>query len=113
MGEINTLVSPSFEKLLPLLALYRKRETGGQRQMRHTLTLDLPEQVYQYLRQQAEQTGQSPETVAVQWSAAATQSYVTNPLEQCIGAFSSYGTDWANHHDAYLVHVQQTFLGMA
>jgi hypothetical protein len=70
--------------------------------MGHTLLLDLPEQVYQCLRQQAEQTGQSPETVAVQWLAAATQSYVADPLEQFIGAFDSRGTDWADHHDAYL-----------
>jgi hypothetical protein len=70
--------------------------------MGHTLTLDLPEQVYQCLQQQAEQTGQSPETVAVQWLAAATQFYVADPLEQFIGAFSSHGTDWADHHDVYL-----------
>jgi hypothetical protein len=30
--------------------------------MGHTLTLEVPEDVYQSLRQQAEQTGQSPET---------------------------------------------------
>jgi len=35
--------------------------------MGHTLTLDLPDQVYACLRQQAEQTGQSPEAVAAQW----------------------------------------------
>ena len=53
----------------------------------------------QYLRQQAEQTGQSPETVAVQWLAAFKRSYVATPLGQFIGAFSGYGTD---HHEAYL-----------
>jgi hypothetical protein len=70
--------------------------------MGHTLTLDLPENVYQCLRQQAEQTGQSPETVAVQWLVTATQASVDDPLEQFIGAFNSHGTDWADHHDAYL-----------
>ena len=49
--------------------------------MGHTLTLDLPENVYQCLRQQAEQTGQSPETVAVQWLVTATQASVDDPLE--------------------------------
>lgn len=29
--------------------------------MGHTLTLDVPEEVYQSLQRQAEQTGQSPE----------------------------------------------------
>jgi len=70
--------------------------------MGHMLTLDLPEQVYECLRQQAEQTGQALETVAVQWLAAATQVAVEDPLEQFIGAFNSHGTDWADHHDAYL-----------
>jgi hypothetical protein len=35
----------------------------------------------------------------------ATQSYVADPLEQFIGAFSSHGTDWTDHHDAYLGQV--------
>ena len=70
--------------------------------MGHTLTLDLPEQVYACLRQQAEQTGQALETVAVQWLATATQISVADSLEQFIGAFNSHGTDWADHHDAYL-----------
>ena len=70
--------------------------------MGHTLTLDLPDQVYACLRQQAEQTGQSPEAVAVQWLATATHVAAADPLEQFIGAFNSQGTDWADHHDAYL-----------
>jgi hypothetical protein len=70
--------------------------------MGHTLTLDVPEGVYQSLQRQAEQTGQSPETVAVQLLAAATQLPGEDPLEQFIGAFSSQGLDWADHHDAYL-----------
>jgi len=37
--------------------------------MGHTLTLDIPEDVYQSLIQKAEQTGQQPEVVAVQWLA--------------------------------------------
>ncbi len=70
--------------------------------MGHTLTLDVPENVYQSLRQQAEQTGLSPETVAVQLLATATQLHDEDPLEQFIGAFSSHGTDWADHHDTDL-----------
>ena len=70
--------------------------------MGHTLTLDVPEDVYQSLIQQAAQTGQPPEAVAVQLLATATQHWVDDPLEQFIGAFSSQGTDWAEQHDAYL-----------
>jgi hypothetical protein len=76
--------------------------TAEEKQMGHTLTLDVPEEVYQALRQQAEHTGQLPETVAVQLLAIATQLQGEDPLEQFIGAFSSPGTDWADHHDTYL-----------
>ena len=70
--------------------------------MGHTLTLDVPEDVYQALIQQAEQTGQPPEAVAVRLLATATQPRVDDPLEQFIGAFSSQRADWAEQHDAYL-----------
>ena len=70
--------------------------------MSYTLTLDVPEDMYQSLRRQAERTGQSPEAFALQVLATATQPQVADPLEQFIGAFSSHGADWADHHDAYL-----------
>jgi hypothetical protein len=70
--------------------------------MGHTLTLDVPEDVYQSLIQQAEQTGQPPEAVAVQLLASATQHKVDDPLEQFIDAFRSHSADWADQHDMYL-----------
>jgi hypothetical protein len=71
-------------------------------QMGHTLTLDVPEDVYQALIQQAEQTGQPPESVAVQLLATATQQRGDDPLEQFIGAFRSHAADWADQHDTYM-----------
>ena len=70
--------------------------------MGHTLTLDVPEEVYQSLIQQAEQTGQPPEAVAVQLLASATQYRVDDPFERFIGAFRSHGADWTDEHDVYL-----------
>jgi len=70
--------------------------------MGRTLTLDVPEDVYQSLIQQAKQTGQPPEAVAVRLLATATQHRVGGPLEQFIGAFHSHCADWADQHDAYL-----------
>jgi hypothetical protein len=70
--------------------------------MGHTLTLDVPENVYESLRQQAEHTSQSLEALAVQLLATAIQHPVDDPLEQFIGAFSSQGASWVDHHDAYL-----------
>ena len=70
--------------------------------MGRTLTLDVPEDVYQSLIQQAKQTGQPPEAVAVRLLAMATQHRVDDPLEQFIGAFHSHCANWADQHDAYL-----------
>jgi hypothetical protein len=50
--------------------------------MGHTLTFDIPEDVYQSLVQKAEQTGQLPETVAVELLATATQQQLDDPLER-------------------------------
>ena len=70
--------------------------------MGHSLTLDVPEDVYQSLIHKAEQTGQPPEAVAVQLLATATQHRIDDPLERFIGAFSSHGANWADQHDVYL-----------
>ena len=70
--------------------------------MSHSLTLDLPEAVYEPLKKTAEQKGQSPETLAIQWLAAAVQGLPDDPLEQFIGAFNTRSTDWADRHDHYL-----------
>ena len=52
--------------------------------------------------EEAEQSGQSPEVLAVQCLTAAVQHLVEDPLEKFIGAFNSQGSDWADHHDQYL-----------
>ncbi len=70
--------------------------------MTHTLTLELPEQVYETLLKIAKRQGQRPEAVAVQWLATASESQLDDPFEQFIGAFSSNVPDWADRHDEYL-----------
>ncbi|MCI0561469.1 MAG: hypothetical protein MN733_23525 [Nitrososphaera sp.] len=70
--------------------------------MGHTLTLEVPEDVYESLKRTAEQIGQPPEALAVQWLTTAIRNLVNDPLEKFIGAFSSHGSDWADHHDKYL-----------
>jgi hypothetical protein len=70
--------------------------------MDHTMTLNVPERVYQNLIQRAHEAGQKPESLAVQLLATATQSGVNDPVETFIGAFSSQASDWADQHDAYL-----------
>jgi hypothetical protein len=79
--------------------------------MGHALMIDLPEDVYQGLIQQAEQTGQPPEAVAVQLLVAAIQHRGDEPLEQFIGAFSGHAADWADQHDEYLGKAAWSSLG--
>jgi hypothetical protein len=70
--------------------------------MGYTLTLDVPEDVYQLLIQKAAQIDQPLEVIAVQLLTTAAQQRADDPLEQFIGAFTSHDADWADQHDAYL-----------
>ena len=70
--------------------------------MGHRLMLEVPGNVYQSLKQQAEQTGQSPEALALLLLATAAKRPSDDPLEQFIGIFSSRSADWADDHDAHL-----------
>ncbi len=64
--------------------------------------LEVPEEIYEPLLKEAEQTGQPPESVAVRWLAQAVREAVDDPLEPFIGAFASGGSNWADRHDRYL-----------
>lgn len=70
--------------------------------MGHILQLEVPEDVYESLMRAADQTGQRPEAVAVQWLVSATRDLVDDPLEPFIGAFPSDIPDWADQHDRYI-----------
>ena len=70
--------------------------------MGYPLTLNVPDSVYRFLVRQAEESGQQPEVLAVQLLTTATQPEAEDPLEAFIGAFDSQGSDWADHHAAYL-----------
>ena len=70
--------------------------------MGHTLTLEVPDEVYNPLLKTAEQTGQKPEELAIQWLAAVVQTFSNDPLEKFIGALKSDIPDWADQHDKHL-----------
>jgi predicted transcriptional regulator len=70
--------------------------------MGHTLTLELPDDVYESLLQVAQEASQPPNAVAAQLLTAATQHLSEDPLERFIGAFDSRGSDWADRHDVHL-----------
>ena len=70
--------------------------------MRHTLFLEVPENVYDVLTKTAEQVGRPRETLAVEWLVATINRLVYDPLEEFIGAFSSTVPNWADDHDHYM-----------
>jgi hypothetical protein len=70
--------------------------------MAHTVTLQLPENLYEPLVRVANQTGQTPEELITGWLSNAVQQFADHPIEEFIGAFSSNIPDWADRHDQYL-----------
>lgn len=70
--------------------------------MAHTLQLDVPDDIYESLVKLGEQTGQRPESVALEQLITATQHLADDPLEHFIGAFPSDIPDWADQHDKYI-----------
>lgn len=70
--------------------------------MERTLTLEMPEELYESLRRRAEEAGQPPESLAIELLAAATRLHSEDPLEEFIGAFGGEDSGWADRHDDYL-----------
>jgi len=70
--------------------------------MGRTLTLEIPEEVYEPLAKTAEQMGQTPEEVALQWLVVTARQYADDPIEKFIGAFDSGVPDLATRHDDYI-----------
>jgi hypothetical protein len=68
----------------------------------HTIKLDLPEDVYHSLVKDAEQAGQTPEELAVQYIAEGARHADGDPLDRFIGAFSSKIPGWSDRHDEYI-----------
>ena len=71
--------------------------------MNHSLTLEIPQPVYENLVKKGTQTGKTPEEVAVQLLSNSVQEPLAeDPLEEFIGAFNSNIPDWTEKHDQYL-----------
>ena len=70
--------------------------------MSKTLSIELPDEVYQTLLQTSQRLGQSPEVMVCQWILNQHSSQVTEPLDAFIGAFNSDIPDWTSRHDEYL-----------
>ena len=69
--------------------------------MAHTITVEVPQDIYNSLLAAAQETGETPEQVAVQWLAQATK-FDYDPLDDIVGAISSDIPDWGERHDYYI-----------
>ena len=68
--------------------------------MRHTLTLDIPDEVSMPLQQQAQHAGKTPEEAVLAWLARTVQRLADAPLLQLAGGLASTVTDARGRHDA-------------
>ena len=79
-----------------LVALFANRE------MDRTLTIEIPEKVYEPLLQVARRTGRTPQELVLEWLIREVQAALEDPVEKFIGAFRSGVPDWADRHDDYI-----------
>lgn len=70
--------------------------------MGHTLTLEIPEELFESLQKIAEQAGRTPEEMIAHWVTTDVRRIVDDPLAKWIGAFDSGLPDWADNHDKYI-----------
>lgn len=70
--------------------------------MRHTLTLEMPKDMYEPLAETARQTGRTLEELIIAWLKDAIRKTLDDPVEEFIGALGSDVSDWADQHDQYI-----------
>lgn len=70
--------------------------------MTHSITLELPENVYRTLDEEARAKGRKVEEIALEKLENGESDETEDPLDKFIGAFRSDVPDWAENHDKYL-----------
>lgn len=68
----------------------------------HTLTLELPDDVYEPLLHQAQRSASTPEALLTQWAIQAVQPMPEDPLLQLLGSIEGDVSDVSARHDEYL-----------
>jgi hypothetical protein len=70
--------------------------------MAHTLTLNIPDDVYQGLLKTAEEIGRTPEELAGKWVATAVQDICDDPLLKLAGTLECGISDLSERHHDYI-----------
>ena len=76
----------------------------------HTLTLELPDEIYQPLLLQARRSASTPEALLTQWAAQAVQTQ-QDPLLKLLGSIETDVSDVSGKHDDFLGRALQTDAG--
>ncbi|NCS37273.1 MAG: hypothetical protein GPJ14_25300 [Microcystis aeruginosa G11-01] len=67
-----------------------------------TITLELPQNIYDSVQAAAARAGQSPQELITELLEQNIQGFADDPLEEFIGAIRSDIPDWGKNHDRYL-----------
>ncbi len=71
--------------------------------MAHTLSIEIPESLYDILVKKSHEMGWQPEALAAKWLASAAEyTAQDDPLEAFIGSMPTGVPDWTANHDKYL-----------
>jgi hypothetical protein len=70
--------------------------------MAHKLTLEIPDEAYEYLRKEAEEMKATPEEIASEWLEATIRRMANDPLLQLAGTLECDVTDVSERHDYYI-----------
>ena len=74
----------------------------------HTLTLELPDDIYEPLLYQAQRDASTPEALLTQWAIQAVQPAPEDPLLKLLGSIEAEVSDVSAKHDEYLGRSLQT-----
>ncbi len=70
--------------------------------MPKTLTIELPDEVYEGLQKLAEKWQTTPESIASDWVVYEAERVLNDPLEKWIGAIDTGIIGWGERHDELL-----------
>ena len=70
--------------------------------MTHSIVLEVPENIYKPLAEEAETKGRKIEEIALERLAKDEPKQIADPLDKFVGAFRSDVPDWAENHDEYI-----------
>ncbi|MEL4895385.1 hypothetical protein [Crocosphaera sp. Alani8] len=70
--------------------------------MTHSVTLNIPDHLYDPLLEKANQTGKKPEELMIEYLQTMIKNTEDDPVEEFIGAIDSDISDWTKNHELYL-----------